>query len=64
MKSRKSSLILHSFEDLKDLPKTKLRPPARPADPGPRDLKEEVKGPELDDDLFAKAMEGVSGGAP
>jgi DNA-nicking Smr family endonuclease len=60
MKSRKSSLILHSFEDLKDLPKTKPSPPARPPDPGPRDLKKEVKEPELDEDLFAKAMEGVT----
>ncbi len=60
MKSRKSSLILHSFEDLKDLPRTKSLPPPRPPDPVPKDHKEEVKGPELDEELFAKAMEGVT----
>jgi len=60
MKSRKSSLILHSFEDLKDLPKAKPLFPPRPPDPAPKDLKEEVREPELDEDLFAKAMEGVA----
>jgi DNA-nicking Smr family endonuclease len=58
MKSRKSSLTLNSFEDLKSL----LEKKGLPLPKGRRSsIPDQVKkvGPELEEDLFAEAMEGV-----
>jgi DNA-nicking Smr family endonuclease len=59
MKSRKSSLTFRSFEDLEDLFKTKLPSLPNPPKPCPKDDKE-VQEPLLDEELFNKAMVGVT----
>ncbi len=59
MKSPKSSSTFKSFEDLKALLKSKpiSLPERRHPDPMPR---EEKQSPELEEQLFKKAMEGVN----
>jgi len=59
MKSRKSSLTLRSFEDLKDLIKTKPLTPPKPPKPPSKECREMQELP-LDEELFAKAMMGVT----
>jgi hypothetical protein len=60
MKPRKSSSTLHSFQDLKDLIGVKSRVPPKPQEPKPP-VNKKMEDPELrTEDLFAKAMEGVT----
>ena len=59
MKSRKSSLTLRSFEDLKDLIKTKPLTPPKPPKPPSKECRVMQELP-LDEELFAKAMMGVT----
>jgi DNA-nicking Smr family endonuclease len=59
MKSRKSSLTIHSFQDLKDSVNFEpFSPPNRHDSEFKND--ENVQNPEFEEDLFAKAMEGVT----
>ena len=59
MKSRKSSLTFHSFQDLKDSVKFEyFCPPNRPVSKPNTD--EDTQNPEFEEDLFTKAMEGVT----
>ena len=58
MKSRKSSLTLKSFKDMKDL--LEIKSIALPDRPHPTRKKDEGKqSPEFDEKIFEKAMEGV-----
>ena len=63
MKPRKSSLTLKSFQDIKDLVKTESvsfpnkSPPPQP--PVPHENDQEELTPEVEEELFKEAMEGV-----
>jgi hypothetical protein len=59
MKSRKSSLTFHSFQDLKDSVNFEFVCPPNRHD---SELKndENVQNPEFEEDFFGKAMEGVT----
>lgn len=59
MKPRKSSMICHSFQDLKVLPKIKPPPPPKPPDPQAIDRRKKI-ALEDEEKLFSDAMEGVN----
>jgi DNA-nicking Smr family endonuclease len=59
MKSRKSSLTIYSFQDLKDSVNFESFSPPIRHDPEFKN-DESVQNPEFEEDLFGKAMEGVT----